>query len=209
MRDVSRSTLLRASDVTFSTELTIEDHKDFTRICGPRPGQRAVFVVLVLFLLVASVAVLYSVILFAISLAELWQQGHLDALLNDTGLLLSVAAGLLLLPVVYLFIRTVIRLLIQTPAIFMTDSIDMSQLRDGLNTGQVRFEVVSDGLRITMSLEEEQFAWSAFQGVRESDHTLALMFDDRSGVIVPKRAFGDDRAFERFKSLAEWEIGSA
>jgi len=195
--------------VTFTTDIKYEDHQDFMRVVPPRPGQNAALLISHLFLIVVSVALLYTLGLFAHSLADIWRQDRLDVLLDNTQLMLLVAAGLLLLPIAALFMRSAIRAVIQAPALARTDSIDKSLLRDGLNTGPARFEVLSDGLRITLPLEEEQFVWSAFQGIRESDNILALMLDDSSGVIVPKRAFGDDAAFRRFKSLAEREIGAA
>ncbi len=194
--------------MTFTTELTIDDHKDFLRLCGPQRGLRTLLVAVCLLVLIIGPFLVQSVVLFAVSLSELWRQDRLLLLMENPILLGLVMFGLLLLPVAYLWLRWMARFLSRTLWVAKADGIDESSLREGFNLGPIEFEALPDGLRIAMPLDEERYRWSAFQEVRETENTLFLMFDERSGAILPKRAFAEERACVEFKSLAERNIGS-
>jgi hypothetical protein len=195
--------------VTFTTELTIDDYRDFLRMLGTRPSERAGFLFSHLFLLVVAPFLIYSFGLFVMSLVETWQNGRMNVLLGDPIVVGLVVVCLLLTPIAFLWLRRTVRQLIRAPSNAKVDSLDESSLRDGFDLGQLQFEVLSDGLRIAMPLGEERYLWPAFQDVRETDRALFLMHDERSGEILPKRAFADEQAFEGFKTLAEQKIGSA
>ena len=75
--------------------------------------------------------------------------------------------------------------------------------------GSVEFETLPDSFRATMAFKDERYQWSAFQDIRESDHSLFLMLGTNEGVILPKRAFADNLGVLEFKALVQHKIGAA
>ena len=185
-----------------STELTIDDHKDFLRMLGGRKASLSILLISI-GVLVMTLFALYAASRFVVALFGPWQIDDSTVLWEMPGLLLAVVTGVLLLPVVLLLFRWSLRFFLRAVRFLKVGAIDERFLREGFNVGAVQFEPVADGFRIAMALQENVYRWSAFGEVRETDQNLFLMLDAKSGVIVPKRAFADDRAVQEFKSLVE------
>lgn len=186
--------------MTLTTEITIDDHNDFQSIFGKRAGSRVLFLLGQIILLIILVYLLEPIIFLANIYLEAWQTDKLHGLLNDQNVLPWVIASFLLLPVAFYWIRWVVRSLLDTPK-HLKGGIDESKLRQGYDLGPTRYEVLPAGINIKMRLDEEQFNWSDFQDLRETERSLFLMFDKNRGVLLPKRAFSSDREIQDFKAL--------
>ena len=191
----------------YTTELTIDDHQDFLRMLGGRVAGALVFLMSLAslgFILFAA----YGAGLFIVALVESWRTGALEVILQTPSLIVSLVIALILLPVVFLLLRWAVRFVLRAGKGLKVDAIDETYLRDGLNIGAYQFELLADGLRVVHPLQESHYTWAAFEGLRETDKTLFLMLDPKRGVIIPKRAFADDQAFQELKAHAERAIGA-
>ncbi len=196
-------------EVTYTTELTVDDHIDFHRMCESRPSEHTPFVSTRVDYLGRLLSVPGSAILVLIILVWIWRKGRLDALLDNPVMLVVLVLGALLMPVLIYWLYQVIRLLVRTPTVANVDAIDDGALRNGLELGPVEFEALPEWFRVTLALEDTQYHWSAFQEIQETDRHLFLMFDAEKGIILPKRSFADDQEAHNFKSMIQIKIAVA
>ncbi len=87
------------------------------------------------------------------------------------------------------------------------DRLDHTALRDGFNLGEARFDLRPEGLGVTFALVRNLYAWQGFQAFNEGSDAFYLMFTEGDNIIVPKRAFRDEAARERFKDLVATRVG--
>ena len=86
--------------------------------------------------------------------------------------------------------------------------IDPNALRKGLNIGVACFDLDRDGMTISLALVQGSYSWNAFQELKETTTAFHMMIDDKTGIVVPKRAFSDESKRRAFESLVAERVGA-
>jgi hypothetical protein len=76
----------------------------------------------------------------------------------------------------------------------------MAPAEDGLVLGKKEMRLMTDGIEERSDLHASFFKWTALRELGNTTHHLFLMIDQNAGLIIPKRAFTDEREVERFVS---------
>lgn len=192
-----------------SVEILADDIRDFLDFLSGPGRQRfiagivtSVWVILLLVILVAFTQ-------FVRSFGYAIESGViLDVLLHHWVLLAAILA-VLLMPITFVFLRHGVRQLSELLKVVNKGDLDQSVLRDGFFVGDACLEYDERGFKSSYALAEESYTWKAFERLAETERSLFLMIDDRSGLIVPKRAFPDEAAMNEFRAFAESRIGAA
>ncbi len=149
----------------------------------------------------------WMAVFFAAVLWAIYRRG-VDGFLDRPVLFFGTLIGLLLVPVAIALTISARRLCEDLEDIAGGNIVDKNALRKGFNVGRTDFDWSLDGVTVGSTLVQSFYSWRAFQELRETSTAFHLMIDDGSGVIVPKRGFGDESRRQEFSTLAEERMGA-
>ena len=189
-----------------ATQITPDDYRDFLSlpaIAGRRArhGWTAIISLVLVFTLL-----LFNMGAFFWALGLLGQHDDPSELLHRPRIVILVLSGLILTPVAFLWMKHAYRLPGRIKA-ELKNPLDDAALKDGVTVGDVSFDVDEDGLRSSLALVRDSYAWRAFRGLVETDRCFFLMIDAGQAEIVPKRAFADGDSVRAFRDFVESRIG--